>query len=91
MTPDSIKSQGDSHIVVPAIDPTVRSSKEVEGDLAKKIDDIASLVRFGFIVLLIMVATLVIGAFYDYKHSVDQLRNDQYQFLKERIEFFQRT
>ena len=52
----------------------------------KQLEKMFNFVLLGFALLLVMVATMVLMVGFDYKHSADELHNEQYQFLKERID-----
>lgn len=52
----------------------------------RQIDSMLQIMLLGFVVIIIMVGTIIITVFLDYKNSVDQLHRDQYDFLNKRIE-----
>jgi hypothetical protein len=55
----------------------------------RDLEKINQLMFFGFIVLLVMVAGLVVAYFFDLKNSYNQLQDDRYHDLKNRIELIE--
>lgn len=76
-------------VIQAAIDDRFKKNEET-------LKTVNNLMLVGFFVLLVMVATLILSAFTDYKNSVseyrdlvNQLQNDRYQLLQERISFLE--
>ncbi len=75
---------------VPAGDVNITVIQAAIDDRFKKneadLKDVNNLMRLGFFILLVMVATIVVMVLLDFKNSANQLQRDRYEFLNQRLE-----